>query len=91
MVRTSLFLSRPLRARLRKTANALGVKQSEVIRHAVQHYFDRLDIRKRRDLFPIESMEHLVDSGLLGDISLSDLRARLRASRRIRSKPGRSR
>ena len=91
MVRTSIFLPRPLRTRILTAAKASGIKKSEIVRRAAQEYFERLDAKKRRDLFPIENMEQLVDSGLLGDLPLSELQGRVRAFRKSRSKPSRRR
>lgn len=91
MVRTSIFLPRHLRARILIAARGLAVKKSEVVRRATQEYFERTDAKKHRSLFPIENMEQLVDSGLLGDITLAELQERIRAFHRSRSKSGRRR
>lgn len=86
MVRTSLFLPRPLRARIVRAAKGLGINHSEIVRRALEEFVERRELKKHRGLFPIENMEQLIDSEILGDLSLLELQRRVRSFRRSQSR-----
>lgn len=79
MVRTSLFLPRQLRARIATAAKTAGVKKSEIARKAIDEYLAHHNPKTRKSMFPIENLDALVQTGLLGDVTLPVLQDRMRA------------
>lgn len=84
MIRTSIFLPRQLRARILAAAKVLGIKKSEFARKAIEEYFERRDAKTQREVFPIENLEQLAGTGLLGNLTLNDVNERIQAYRRKR-------
>jgi|SRR5579863_4992297 len=85
MIRTSIFLPRQLRARILAAAKILGIKKSEFARKAIEEYFERRDAKLQREIFPIENMEQLAETGLLGNLTLNDVNERIQAYKRKHS------